>query len=43
MIKLKKKICDELGLNNIYVYNRLLKQNEVKMFMIISINISDII
>ena len=24
----EKKICDELGLNNIYVYNRLLKPNE---------------
>ena len=26
--KIKKNICDELGLNNIYMYNRLLKPNE---------------
>ena len=26
--KIKKKICDDLGLNNIYCYNRLLKPND---------------
>ena len=26
--KIKKNICDELGLNNIYMYNRFLKPNE---------------
>ena len=26
--KIKNKICTDLGLNNIYVYNRLLKPNE---------------
>ena len=27
-IKIKKKICDDLGLNNVYMYNRLLKPND---------------
>ena len=26
--KIKKKICDDLGLNNIYCYNRLLRPND---------------
>ena len=26
--KIKKKICDDLGLNNVYMYNRLLKPND---------------
>ena len=26
--KIKKKICDDLGLNNIYCYNRLLRHND---------------
>ena len=26
--KIKKKICDDLGLNNVYMYNRLLRPNE---------------
>ena len=26
--KIKKQICDDLGLKNIYVYNRLLKPND---------------
>ena len=26
--KIKKKICDDLELNNVYMYNRLLKPNE---------------
>ena len=26
--KIKKKICDDLGLKNIYCYNRLLKPND---------------
>ena len=27
-IKIKKKICDDLGLENVYMYNRLLKPND---------------